>query len=568
MRLSLMTFMYELPLQFSGPWDDQKSRTMEELLRLVRKIGFEGVDLTYQTICYMGEDRVRRILKSLGLELSSIICMAHLSDLTLTDEEALAPYVEAVHLAKALDCSHLMPVPGHPVPDTDPEQISGTLIRRLRSLSELAGTEGVVCMIEDDPDLTLGMCAEADITRILRDVPGLKLVYDSANMIVAGEDPVRYFEAVQESVVHMHIKDIAVCEDPGRYRDRGWNGVYYTSAPHGSGLVDFESLFHSIGTSGYQGVLSLEFVPAREGCVTEEELCRIFRYFTALTCRNTPGVNEVPLLSKLIPGPEAQVWKEIRERGIAGVEICILPEESDRIRAYEEEVARKYHNPRPFVRGADIEPYVARIREAGLEVPSCHVMLCEAYPELIRDNVSYLKDISRKTGIRQFVISCSFESADMAGRFLPFLQEAAEALKENDIRLCYHNHHQDSVPLENGKTVMEMIVQQCPAVMLQLDIGWAWYGGMDNLEFMRDHGDRIVSIHLKDLTEDARTRSDAGRFTAIGSGCVNTQEVLRSLTLCRLSPGKLIIDQDASAGDMYDDLEAGVKFVRGSGRLS
>ena len=555
--------MYEIPLLLNGPWDEEKSASIEDLLSMAEKAGFTGVDLNYQTVCQMSVERIRKVLQAHHLDLTSLICMEHLANTSLSDEEALEPYKDAVSKAKALHCSHLMLSPGWTGEDTDPQHIRQALIRRFRIVAELAASEGIRCMIEDDPNLTVRMCTAKDVSEILQAVPELKIVYDTANMIVGGERPDAFYEAVHDQVIHMHIKDIQICDDPKKYRDEGLNGVFYASVPHGNGMVDFEELFRLFGKYGYQGPLSLEFIPRQEGRVTQEELDEIYRRFAALSSRYTLGVNEVPLLSKLIPGPEEEVWQEIRKRGINGVEICILPEASERLQAHEDEVAARYHNPRPFVRGEQIVPYVERIRKAGLQVLSCHVMLCEAYPKLIWDSVSYLKEVSHSTGIRQFVISCSFETAAMAEAYLPYLQKAASALKEDGICLCYHNHHQDSMPLENGKTVMEMIAADYPDVMIQLDIGWAWYGGMDSIAFMKKYGDRIISVHLKDLTEDARERSDAGRFTAIGAGAVNTEEVLKDLALCKIAPGKLIIDQDASTGDMYDDLAAAVRFVQG-----
>ena len=184
------------------------------------------------------------------------------------------------------------------------------------------------------------MCSEAEIREILEGVPGLKLVFDSANMIVAGEDPVTFYEGLHEYVIHMHIKDIAICDDPTMYRNRGMDGRYYTTAPHDTGMVHFEDLFRSFGKHRYQGILSLEFVPSSLDSAEElrEDIHRLYRRFTSLACRYSLGVNEVALLSKLIPEPQETVWAQLVNRGISNVEIVILPEDNPRVHAYEEEV--------------------------------------------------------------------------------------------------------------------------------------------------------------------------------------------------------------------------------------
>ncbi len=277
---------------------------------------------------------------------------------------------------------------------------------------------------------------------------------------------------------------------------------------------------------------------------------------------NHIGVNEVGLLSKLATMPLQQVWAELRSRGVASVEMCTGFAGTERARKSGDEIEYAYTGGKGggLTRGEQIYSRIESARQAGLDVVSMHLMFCEAYPEYIRESLPYLLEI-HKHGVEQFVVSCSFSSAAMVEEYLPHLEYAARELKSAGAVLCYHNHHQDSEPLENGKTAMEMVLK-APDLMLQLDTGWAWYGGMDAPAFMKTHGDKIVSLHLKDLTADARERQDIGRFTAIGSGAVNTVECLKSMDTCRLKQDRLILDQDASAGDIFDDITDGIQFVR------
>ena len=119
----------------------------------------------------------------------------------------------------------------------------------------------------------------------------------------------------------------------------------------------------------------------------------------------------------------------------------------------------------------------------------------------------------------------------------------------------------DCIPFENGRSAMDMVIEECPDCMIQLDAGWAWYGNMDVVGFMKKHGNRIASVHLKDLTADARERTDEGRFVAMGAGSAPIREAVQNLSLCDIAPGKLIFDQDASA-DIYADVAFGIKYVQ------
>ncbi len=276
----------------------------------------------------------------------------------------------------------------------------------------------------------------------------------------------------------------------------------------------------------------------------------------------TIGVNEVGLIPKLNSMPLEQVWEELLRRGVTSVEMCTGFDGTERAKRCDDEIEFRYTGGKGggLTRGDAVFPRLESARRSGLEVISLHLMFCEAYPEYIREALPYLLEL-RAHGIEQFVVSCSFQSAAMVEEFLPHLQYTAVELKKAGAVLCYHNHHQDSEALENGKTAMDMALE-APDLMLQLDVGWAWYGGMDAPAFMKAHADRIASLHLKDLTADARERKDIGRFTAIGSGAVNTAECLACMDACALAPNRLILDQDASAGDILDDISSGIAYLR------
>ena len=104
-------------------------------------------------------------------------------------------------------------------------------------------------------------------------------------------------------------------------------------------------------------------------------------------------------------------------------------------------------------------------------------------------------------------------------------------------------------------------MDHCPHLKMQLDIGWSWYANADTEALIQKYGDRIVSIHLKDFTEDARERNDDGRFTAIGAGAVSISSILAMSGLCDLKADRIIIDQDGTGNTMYGDLEKGLEYL-------
>jgi len=84
------------------------------------------------------------------------------------------------------------------------------------------------------------------------------------------------------------------------------------------------------------------------------------------------------------------------------------------------------------------------------------------------------------------------------------------ALKAVGLRFAYHNHGGDfqrtDSPVTPGETFYDVLVAvtEPGIVSFQLDVFWvAWYG-LKATDVIEKHGQRICSLHLKDLARDAK----------------------------------------------------------------
>jgi len=85
--------------------------------------------------------------------------------------------------------------------------------------------------------------------------------------------------------------------------------------------------------------------------------------------------------------------------------------------------------------------------------------------------------------------------------------EAIEAAQELDaladmaepfgIKVGYHNHNQEFY-FDEGKTLLEHLMDNSSKCFSQLDCGWAQAGGMYPPYFIRKYRNRIISIHVKE----------------------------------------------------------------------
>jgi sugar phosphate isomerase/epimerase len=83
-------------------------------------------------------------------------------------------------------------------------------------------------------------------------------------------------------------------------------------------------------------------------------------------------------------------------------------------------------------------------------------------------------------------------------------------LKAAGLRFAYHNHAGDFMvtdsPAAPGETFYDVLIAATEpgVVSFQLDVFWVAWGGAKAADVIEKHGQRICSLHLKDLARDAK----------------------------------------------------------------
>ena len=270
MELSMMTFMLEFPiLFFKQETQQEKAKEIESLIKLTAETGYRNIDLIWQTVKLVGKEDIKRMLDENGLKLSCVICMD-----VAGDPEGADGIVDA---CEYLGCKKIMLVPGSPTKDR--KELFALMVRNYSKIVGLASQKGILCVCEDDPDIKVPCGSREEVEAVLDAVPGLYLVYDSANMLPSGDDPVPYYEYFADRTAHVHIKDMAIAETrPEQYANPGLDDRFYLNAPHGTGVVDFDALFDALRRHGYNDTLAIEFVPM-PGMDLREDMKRVYDLF-------------------------------------------------------------------------------------------------------------------------------------------------------------------------------------------------------------------------------------------------------------------------------------------------
>lgn len=214
--------------------------------------------------------------------------------------------------------------------------------------------------------------------------------------------------------------------------------------------------------------------------------------------------------------------------------------------------------------GKSAEEVKALLDKHGLTCISVHQA-----PQLFFDEgqkaVDYLKVIGAK-----YCAVPWYEESKLAGspeweNTVKNFTELGKLLKENGIKLMYHNHEFEFKKHE-GKYLIDHIYDSIDADLInpELDVCWVKYGGESPTDYIRKYKGRVTVLHLKDFTAKAMaqgpayalidasgketrkaSREDNGfRFKPLGSGLQDFKAILETAEECGTE--YVIVEQDMS----------------------
>ncbi len=107
------------------------------------------------------------------------------------------------------------------------------------------------------------------------------------------------------------------------------------------------------------------------------------------------------------------------------------------------------------------------------KIIGCEAIICPILPQELYTKEGYLK---------------------VANEF----QRIAPILKKEGLKLAFHNHSLELEKFE-GKTGLEILLENAPELEIQIDTYWIQHGGGDPAEWIEKFSGRVSSIHLKDM---------------------------------------------------------------------
>jgi sugar phosphate isomerase/epimerase len=197
------------------------------------------------------------------------------------------------------------------------------------------------------------------------------------------------------------------------------------------------------------------------------------------------------------------------------------------------------------------EEMKSSLKNYGLKSAGTHTsvdMLKNNLDDLIRYN--YIIE-SQFVGLGYF----TGESRDEWLRLCEILEKAGERLRENGLKLLYHNHAHEFTNKYDGLMAEEIILGNTSPenVSLELDCYWVTFAGLDPKEYLKNNMNRVKTIHLKDMDEDKK-------MTEVGNGIIDCPGLYNICSEAGLS--WVIIEQDEINIDKFESIRISINNLK------
>lgn len=122
----------------------------------------------------------------------------------------------------------------------------------------------------------------------------------------------------------------------------------------------------------------------------------------------------------------------------------------------------------------------------------------------------------RDAGIEWAVLGASaissFASVDAIRRYGDAFNKANDIFKAAGVKMSYHSHEFD-FEMVGGRMGFDVLVEHTdPSIRMQVDLGWAAFGGADPIAIVNRHASRLALFHLRDMKDNNLSVAGDGVF--------------------------------------------------------
>lgn len=212
--------------------------------------------------------------------------------------------------------------------------------------------------------------------------------------------------------------------------------------------------------------------------------------------------------------------------------------------------------------GFESETYARLAKKYGHTVVGTHYSF-----DKIINNVDETVELHKILGTTNIGIgACSARSYEEIMSFIEAYNNAAAEYAKYGFKLTYHNHSFEFVEVKDGKSMMDLLVENFDKdnISFVLDTCWAANAGCDVCSWIEKLSGRIDILHLKDLKVKY---ADDGKWAVrqqlceIGNGNLDWNKILKTAEATGVK--HVVVEQDSEwiDGDPFKSLEASKKYL-------
>jgi sugar phosphate isomerase/epimerase len=162
------------------------------------------------------------------------------------------------------------------------------------------------------------------------------------------------------------------------------------------------------------------------------------------------------------------------------------------------------------------------LNDLGIRCFSTHNNSSYLSPE----KIGRARDMNLILGSKYVVMASSDPKSGLNGwkEVADALNAAADQLESSGLKVGYHNHKREFVPVENQRPIEILAKNTKASVMLQLDVGTCLEAGSDPVSWIRANPGRIRSLHLKDWSPEP----EKGYKVLFGEGAAEWKNIFEA----------------------------------------
>ena len=190
---------------------------------------------------------------------------------------------------------------------------------------------------------------------------------------------------------------------------------------------------------------------------------------------------------------------------------------------------------------SDVPALKRVLTEAGLSMPSSHVSL-HALETSLDDVVTSAQAIGITHLYAPYLEPADRPaSTDEWRQFGQRLERIAQDLAARGLAFGWHNHDFEFASLADGSFPMAIVLESAPTVRWQADLAWVARAGENPAAWLRRYGDRVASVHVKDIAPDGQCLDEDG-WADVGHGVMDWRSLLAISR--RFAVGHFVVEHD------------------------